>query len=179
MPDTATLRTFRSRILLQIAIPLISIMTVISGITGWYNYQEEEKAFFADLAEKADFAAKRLEFELSLAQRDSQTLAYSLGNLESFERLQQADNLYQLLRDRLQRNPNFYGSAIAFQPGFLPGQKRFAPYAFRQDLSIATMDIGQEAYDYTSGEWAWWTEALKLADGFWTPLILMRVPVIR
>ena len=104
MPDTATLRTFRSRILLQIAIPLISIMTVISGITGWYNYQEEEKAFFADLAEKADFAAKRLEFELSLAQRDSQTLAYSLGNLESFERLQQADNLYQLLRDRLRCN---------------------------------------------------------------------------
>ncbi|HDS1201315.1 TPA: PAS domain S-box protein [Shewanella algae] len=168
MPDTATLRTFRSRILLQIAIPLISIMTVISGITGWYNYQEEEKAFFADLAEKADFAAKRLEFELSLAQRDSQTLAYSLGNLESFERLQQADNLYQLLRDRLQRNLNFYGSAIAFQPGFLPGQKRFAPYAFRQDLSIVTMDIGQEAYDYTSGEWDWWTEALKHAEGYWT-----------
>lgn len=169
MPDTATLRTFRSRILLQIAIPLITIMTVVSGVTGWFNYQDEEKAFFTDLAEKADFAAKRLEFELSLAQRDTQTLAFDLGNLESFEHLLQPGNLYHLLTERLHRNPNFYGSAIAFQPGVLDGQKRFAPYAFRQDLSIATMDIGQEAYDYTSGEWAWWTEALKLADGFWTP----------
>ncbi|ABM01155.1 PAS domain S-box protein [Shewanella amazonensis] len=166
--NTEKLSTFRSRILFQIAVPLIIIMTGVSGVTGWLNYKAEEKAFFADLAEKADFAAKRLEFELTLAQQDTQTLAFTLGHLDAKAQLQQAPFLYQLLTDRLARNDSFYGSAVAFVPGFTPGQERFAPYVFRQDLTIATLDIGKEAYDYTNGEWDWWTEALKRPKGYWT-----------
>ncbi|WP_372871197.1 PAS domain S-box protein [Shewanella sp.] len=167
--NTEKLSTFRSRILFQIAVPLIIIMTGVSGVSGWFNYKAAEKAFFIDLAEKSEFAAKRLEFELTLAQQDTQTLAFTLGHLEARQQLQQAPFLYQLLSDRLARNGSFYGSAIAFVPGFLPGQARFAPYVFRQNQSIATLDIGKEAYDYTNGQWDWWTEALERPKGYWTP----------
>ncbi|QSX31754.1 PAS domain S-box protein [Shewanella cyperi] len=166
--DTGKLRSFRSKILSQIAVPLTLIMIVVYGITGWFHYHEKEQQFFTDLSVRADFGAKRLEYILSLAQRDTQTLAYNLGNLEFAATLRDRAELEQMLTRRLERNPEFYGSAIAFRPDFIGTQTRFAPYAFRQDLGIATLDIGKEAYDYTDGSWEWWTGALNSPDGVWT-----------
>ncbi|AZQ11907.1 PAS domain S-box protein [Shewanella khirikhana] len=164
----AKLRTFRSRILLQIALPLIVLMTGVSLVTAWLDYQATKKTFFVDLAEKADFAAKRLEFELTLAQRDTQALAFSLTNLANPDQLTSAPALYRQLAERLRLNSSFYGSAIAFRPEFLPGQRLFAPYVYRQDLELVNKDIGLASYDYTNGDWDWWSEAIVSPNGYWT-----------
>lgn len=168
MPELASFQTFRHRIISHLALPLIIMMTLLCGIAGWINYQEKQQAYFAELRATAHNAAQKLQFSLKLAQADTQTLASSLDNFDGKSRDIQPNYLYAMLTERLERYPQFYGSAIAFRKGFFGHDKRFAPYAFRRDNSIVTMDIGMDAYDYTDGNWAWWSEALKHPNGVWT-----------
>ncbi|KFZ39130.1 histidine kinase [Shewanella mangrovi] len=167
MRDLASFQTFRRRILSQLAIPLIIVMTLIYCIAGWLNYQYQGNTFFSELEEQSEDAAQKLQSELFLAQSNTQTLASSLNNIQ-WQAAQLPNYLYDVLSSRLQRNNGLFGGAIAFKPGMFSAQPRFAPYAYRRDLSIANMDIGQEAYDYSNGEWQWWTEALKHPNGYWT-----------
>ncbi|MBO1271703.1 PAS domain S-box protein [Shewanella sp. 4t3-1-2LB] len=168
MPELATFQTFRHRIISNLALPLIVMMTLLCGIAGWINYQEKQQAYFAELRTTAHNAAQKLQFSLKLAQSDTQTLASSLDNFDDKDRAFPPNYLYAMLTERLERYQQFYGSAIAFRQGFFGDGKRFAPYAYRRDNSIVTMDIGMDAYDYTDGNWAWWSEALKHPKGVWT-----------
>ncbi|MBT1443760.1 PAS domain S-box protein [Shewanella sp. JM162201] len=163
------LKTFKTRILLQIALPLIVLMTALAAVNGWFDYQQTRKDFFADLAEKANYAAGRLESELNFTERDTRTLAFALTNLASTEELQQGDSLYLQLRERMALNPGFYGTAIAFKPDFLPTARLFAPYVFRQNNELIQKDLGRDGYDYSSGKWDWWDKAIDNPEGYWTP----------
>lgn len=48
--DKSKLRTFRSKILSHIALPLILIMTAVYGINAWFNYLSAERKLYDSLA---------------------------------------------------------------------------------------------------------------------------------
>ncbi len=166
--EKSKLHTFRSRILLYIVLPLIVIMAIVYGVNGWLNYKDQKVWLFAELEQKADFVATRMEGLLHAARIDTQALADDLANLVDRDKLRDSRILQQRLARRLQRNPDIFGSAIAFRKDYFPHQSLLAPYAFRENGVIQTMDIGSDGYDYTDGSWSWWTDAIGRAGGFWS-----------
>ncbi|MCH1927832.1 hypothetical protein L6232_23850, partial [Shewanella sp. C31] len=72
-------QSFRRRILSQLAMPLIVVMTVIYCIAGWFNYQSKQQHFFSQLHEQAKDGAERLQAQMQQAQSNTQTLASSLS----------------------------------------------------------------------------------------------------
>ncbi|MCH1918083.1 response regulator [Shewanella sp. A3A] len=167
MRDIASFQSFRRRILSQLAMPLIVVMTVIYCIAGWFNYQSKQQHFFSQLHEQAKDGAERLQAQMQQAQSNTQTLASSLS-FQDWPQQPLPSYLFSILSDRVAGNNALFGSAIAFKTGVFQEAARFAPYAYRHNNSIATLDIGQEGYDYSSGDWEWWTEALKRPKGYWS-----------
>ncbi|MCL1057443.1 PAS domain S-box protein [Shewanella gelidimarina] len=166
--DMSRLRTFRSRILSQIALPLIAIMAVVFSINGWFNYQAEEKYIYDDLEKKAENIARRIQFFLLSAQNDTRSIADLLGEGNTTSLFNNEDKLKLLLTRRLDRHPDFYGSAIAFQKGSIGERELFAPYAYREKGKINIIDIGIDGYDYTDGSWEWWSKAINNVNGYWS-----------
>lgn len=76
------------------------------------------------------------------------------------------EDLYALLRRNVSRNALLYGAAIAFEPGAFNGKERFSPYVYDRDFK--QMDIGAEAYDYTNGNWEWYSGVKETRAGLWT-----------
>ena len=166
--DKSKQHTFRSRILLYIVLPLIGIMAVVYGVNGWLNYQDQKRWLFAELEQKADFVATRMDSLLHVSQSDTQALADSLSNLASTRTLSDRQLLQQRLVGRLQRNPDFFGSAIAFKKHKFKPDTLTAPYAYRDNGVVKTIDIGVDGYDYTNGNWSWWNDAIGQPSGVWS-----------
>ncbi len=78
------------------------------------------------------------------------------------------DQLYQLVQNLLEMNPNIIGSAIAFEPNYYPEQGiQFSPYAYRHlDGTIKTKQLGTEDYDYHSMDWYQIPKLLK--KSYWS-----------
>ena len=160
------LRTFRSRILSQIALPLIGIMAIVFSINAWFNYQAEEQYIYDDLTLQADNIARRIEFFLKSAETDTRSIADLLGDSNNNGLYRDEAKLKLLLTRRLDRHPDFYGSAIAFQKS--SSNELFAPYVYRDGKKIKVIDIGSDGYDYTDGNWDWWTKAINNSNGYWS-----------
>lgn len=82
-----------------------------------------------------------------------------------------AEELNELLRDSVARNPFIYGACVAFEPyAFDPGVRLYAPYFFRPraDRVIEHMDVA-DAYDYTDPRWEWFRVPRETGEPFWTP----------
>lgn len=162
------LRTFRSRILSHIAMPLIAIMAIVFSINAWFNYQAEEKYIYDDLAKQADNAARRLHFFLSTAEKDTNAIADLLSEIDNEQLFGDDQKLRQLLTRRLELHSNFYGTAIAFQKDKVQGRDLYAPYAYRDQGNINIIDISVDGYDYTDGQWDWWSKAIDSINGYWS-----------
>ncbi|ASJ97754.1 PAS domain S-box protein [Shewanella marisflavi] len=166
--DMSRLRTFRSRILVQIALPLIAIMAMVFSLYAWFNYQAEEKYLYGDLEKQAEMVARRVHYFLSFAEQDTRTFADLLGQMGHDKLFAEDAELKLLLTRRLERQTDFYASAIAFRPELTDNQKPYAPYVYRDQAGIKMLDIGADSYDYTDGQWAWWSEAIDNIDGYWS-----------
>lgn len=166
--DRSKLRTFRSRILSHIALPLILIMTGVYGVNSWFKYQALEKTLYEKLEQQASHSASRLQLILEHAQANTQGLADFIGFLSNKEGFNDIDNVKQVLMNRLERNPDFFGTAVAFKPDVFPNRKLFSPYVYRAGEALHYLDIGAEGYDYTDGSWDWWTNAINQANGYWS-----------
>lgn len=117
--------------------------------------------------------------------------------------------IYELLRDNVQRNDLVYGSCIGFEPGAFrrkdegvassipeaprersqPGPGKFAPYVYRGPSGIERLDIAQ-VYDYSDGSWEWydtprWTQSDHWTDPYFdkdagnVPMITFSAPIKR
>ncbi|MCL1139992.1 PAS domain S-box protein [Shewanella pneumatophori] len=163
------LRTFRSRILAQIALPLIAIMAMVFGANAWLNYQSEKQDIYDQLAQGADNAALHLQYLLESAETDTRSTADLLTEASHQGMLPDEERLKLLLIRRLERHEDFYGNTIAFRENVVANKSTFAPYAYRDGSKILTLDIGSEGYNYANGEWDWWSQAINNDNGYWTP----------
>ena len=153
-------RTFRSKILSHIALPLILIMAGVYAVNAWFSYLSTEKRLYHSLTQEVGHSAYRLQRLLEYAQANTQGLADFIGFLSSKEDINDAEKLKHVLINRLQRNPDFFGSAVAFKPNTFTTRKLFSPYVYRDGLDnseLHYLDIGVEGYDYTDGTWDWWS----------------------
>ncbi|MCU7985262.1 PAS domain S-box protein [Shewanella sp. SW24] len=169
--EKSKLRTFRSRILSHIALPLILIMASVYGVNAWFSYISTENRLYHSLTQEASHSASRLQFLLEHAQANTQGLADFIGFLSSKEDMNDTESVKSVLMNRVKRNPDFFGSAVAFKPNTFPNRKLFSPYVYRDTSGgndLHYLDIGAEGYDYTDGTWDWWSKAINQANGYWS-----------
>ncbi|MCT7947112.1 PAS domain S-box protein [Shewanella septentrionalis] len=169
--DKSKLRTFRSRILSHIALPLVLIMASVYAVNAWFSYLSTENRLYHSLTQEASHSASRLQLLLEHAQANTQGLADFIGFLSSKEDMNDTESVKSVLMNRLKRNPDFFGSAVAFKPNTFPNRKLFSPYVYRDTSGsddLHYIDIGAEGYDYTDGTWDWWNNAINQAAGYWS-----------
>ena len=166
--ENRKLRTFRSRILSHIALPLILVMTGVYGINTWMNYVASEQRLYDQLTLDATHSASRLKQILENAQSSTQGLGDFLAYSTYAQTRVDHERLKLILMHRLERNSDFFGSAIAYRPNYFPDSKLFAPYVYRDNHDLKYLDIGKDGYDYTDGNWSWWSQAIEQSIGYWT-----------
>ncbi|MDP8298545.1 MAG: SpoIIE family protein phosphatase [Candidatus Tantalella remota] len=77
------------------------------------------------------------------------------------------DDIIGLLRMVLEKNPEIYGSAIAFEPyAFDKDQVYYSPYACRKNGTIEFTDLGTDEYAYP--KWGWYKTPKKLDRPVWS-----------
>ena len=97
--------------------------------------------------------------------RIADTTANLLGQEEEFLK----DELYGLLYSNVAENPLVYGAAIAFTPfSFNADQRLFSPYVYGEGTDLTSIDIGMDSYDYTNGDWEWYSGVLNSGEAHWT-----------
>ncbi|MGI2258839.1 response regulator [Shewanella sp. GXUN23E] len=146
------------------------LIILFYALMAWYQYNQVSEQVFTSLTQQAERAAMRMDFLLSRAQRSTEGIADILNSLDDDDRLFTGKALPDLLYERLRRNPDFFGNAIAFEPQSVPGLTRYAPYVYRTPEGLRSLDIAKESYDYADGNWAWWEVPTQTGKGYWSPI---------
>ena len=91
----------------------------------------------------------RVESVLSATQKVPQGLATVIERTTY-----DADELREILRLFVERNPEVYGATIAFEPyAFDPHQEQFAPYFYRRGGEIHYASLAEPSYRYPEQDW--------------------------
>ena len=157
--------TIRRKLVLFLVVPILVIFGVV---IGWglvsvekRSVQEVEK----HTAELAAHYASELDGRFDAAAQIARSTAIFLAADDRMT----ADDLFTLLRSNVETNPLVFGAAIAFAPGKSPnGQTLYSPYVYRDNGGLAAIDIAAESYDYTSGDWEWWSAPVAAGKAMWT-----------
>ncbi len=157
--------SIRWKLIISIVFPLV----FISGIVMWialsmiYSYSKER--LHEQAMEQARHYAARFDGQFqTVAQVARSTAAF----LETQQQVTE-QQLYDLLRSNVNQNPLIYGSAIAFKPfAFNRDKELFSPYVYRSESGLNAIDIGAESYNYTDGQWEWYTRTINEEQAIWT-----------
>ena len=77
------------------------------------------------------------------------------------------DSLWVLVNRIVDCNPYVYGSAIALVENYYPDRgSLFAPYAYRNDERIDTVQLGTDSYRYPEKKWFY--RPIEQGDGYWS-----------
>jgi len=64
------------------------------------------------------------------------------------------ESLVKILRQEVEINPEIYGAALAFEPGFFKeNDKYYMPYIYRNQGKLELKYLGDEQYDYFTMDW--------------------------
>lgn len=156
--------SLRTRYLLTVLIPVALIYTLLLGIEGYFLVQNTLSEKRDDLLLLSRQYADHFDgYFRQCSQSGDTTAAYLSHGPEPSEH-----SLYSLLDARVSNTSFIYGSAVAVEPGRFEGRERFAPYVFRSPDGIKHMDIGVDGYDYTNGDWEWWSIPKATGKSSWT-----------
>lgn len=118
-----------------------------------YNYLFSRRIIVKNLEENARNLAlatvNRIETVLRSMEKVSENLAYFLENSSDSK-----NELLDLIRSVVEKNPEIYGSTIAFEPyAFDKNSLYFAPYFYKGDGKIKFTYLGGESYRYFYWDW--------------------------
>lgn len=86
-----------------------------------------------------------------------------LLEMQNFSR----DEIFQYIKKLVQKNPEIYGMAVAFEPyAYDKKSYYFCPYAFEVDTEIKTTYLGGKQYDYFNMQW--YQSPKELGKPIWT-----------
>ncbi len=157
--------SIRWKLIVAIAGPLLVISTTVIGITIYWLRSEATARLRSDVEGVTASIAGEFNGTLDLVAQVARNTAATLTIATELT----DEQLYAMVEANVRQNPLIYGSCIAFAPEFAGDDRRlFAPYACREGDSIVQIDIGREAYDYTNGQWQWYTEPATLGQPVWT-----------
>jgi sigma-B regulation protein RsbU (phosphoserine phosphatase) len=156
----------RLSIAARLAALILACATVILVFVVGYAYMVSRDTI-VDLARKngdalAQATANRINAEFLATAKVTNTVAATLEDADLSHRF-----LLDLGRRILFSNPGIFGTAVAFEPdAFERGTKYFAPYSFRKDFTITSVNLGGDDYNYFAKDW--YQLARELNRPVWT-----------
>jgi PAS domain S-box-containing protein len=157
-------RSIRTKITFLVAIPVVLAFALVLGyefLEGNREYSEQSERHLQELVRHY---AREIDGRLREAAEVAETTRDFLELLPDPPK----ETIYAQLRRNVENNPLVFGSAVAFAPAAFAGRERFAPYVFRGPNGIEEIDIGDEAYDYASGRWEWYSAPEATLGPLWT-----------
>jgi phosphoserine phosphatase RsbU/P len=157
--------SIRWKLIISIVLPLVLISVVVMWFTLKILYINAKTQLHKQATDIAQNHAAKLDGKFqALAQIARSTAAY----LEVAPDLNE-QQLYELLRANVAQNPLAYGSAIAFETNqYKEGTALFAPYVYRDGETTRAIDIATESYDYSNGNWEWYSRPRLFGRPIWT-----------
>lgn len=152
------------RLLLAVTLPVIAV----SVFALWQVRASLAESALLQLKGQLLQLAQRYAAEVSTQLEKAVTITSATAKTLAINPTTDADRLYALLENNLDSLSIVYGSAVAFEPGQIPGKRLFSPYVYRSATGKARMDIAVEAYDYTQPQWEWWNAPRNLRRPIWT-----------
>jgi len=96
-------------------------------------------------------------------------IATTTANILSLVEEISEEEIYNLLVRNVSDNPLVYGAAIAFEPfAFHEDKRLFSPYVHESADNLEAIDIGEDSYDYTDGNWEWYSAVRESGRAIWT-----------
>lgn len=156
----------------SIAIKLVLVITLCSALifaaTLGYNYYRSRVILVQELEKNARNLAMalvyRVETELVAVARVTEGMARSLENGRFSEQ-----ELLSLIRTTVEKNPEIYGSGVAFEPYvFSAASRLYAPYYYREKGKIAFSRL-EKSYQYVPYlYWDWYQIPRELGKLEWS-----------
>lgn len=195
----------RWKLILAIGCPLVLLLMTL---LVWDYQRLKAVAFESNTRQVTEIALRYAAKYQGRFDKVAQVASTVAAVVSAHEDLTEAE-LYDLLRQNVERNDLVYGSCIGFEPGAFgrrgegavspipqamrpksqPRPGLFAPYVFRSGGGLQRLDIA-EAYDYTDGSWEWYATPRRIQGEWWTdpyfdkdagnvPMVTFSAPVRR
>ena len=137
---------------LRFALSAVAGALLILALIGGVNYYFLKQELLHDATIKAELIEKNAVNEIHniLVQTKTtiDTMKERLEN-EGYEK----ETLDKVIKEGLEEEPYFFGSAMAFEPNVLI-DKMFCPYYYKKDHTIAYKDTSlNKDYNYTAQQW--------------------------
>ena len=168
MPSRSDIKLYLSirwKLILSIILPLIIITAVVMGFTLTRIFEFASVSIREQELGELNLYAQGIgaEFE-GLSQ-----IATTTANILSLDDDVTGEELYDILASNVENNPLVYGAAVAWEPfAWNDDTRLFSPYVFEDGDSLSAIDIGAESYDYTDGNWEWYSGVLEQGQAIWT-----------
>jgi sigma-B regulation protein RsbU (phosphoserine phosphatase) len=161
----ATHLTIRTKMLLLIGLPTLTIYVGVLGLTLQRLRVANRAEMEASITQRAISDAARFD----AAFREIATIAITTARFIEIDPDLPLGNLEELLRSNLRINPAVYGSACAFEPES-PGDDLLCPYVYRRsDGALVTMNIGRDVYDWHADpQWDWYHTPKRTGSPSWS-----------
>ena len=157
--------SIRWRMIFSIVGPLVVISVLVMWLTIGKIFDYSVQQLNEQSIQRAKSYATELDGQFQILAQVAHDTAAVMEVADKFDE----ETLYALLRSNVARNPLIYGSAIAFAPHqYNPDQGLFSPYVYRNGDTLEQIDIGSQAYDYTDGQWEWYSKAKLQGEPVWT-----------
>jgi len=145
---------------------ILTSCTIIFVAIFSYNYGVSRGIIIEKIEENAGnltlSTVSKIETILLPIEKVPEHLAVSLETL-SYDK----DEIDGMLRRIIERNPNIYGTTVAFAPyEFEKDSHLFAPYCYRKDGRATFADLGTDSYNYP--EWDWYKVPKELGRPVWS-----------
>ena len=137
------------KIISRILVSCIALGLIIFSLYYYFTRATIEKATRENAVFLAENSINKIEEIIKPAEMIPGNLAWIIetGSIHN-------DSIFSFLTKLVKNNPAIYASAIAFEPYlFSPGQKFYAPYAFRNGSQIETTILGSADYNYFIMDW--------------------------
>lgn len=158
----------RNSIVIKLVLVITLCSSLIFAVTLGYNYYRSRVILEQELEDNARNLAMslvyRVETELVAVAGVTEGLARSLENGRYSEQ-----ELLSLLQTTVEKNPEIYGSGVAFEPyAFSPAARLYAPYYFREKGRIAFNRL-EKSYQYVPYlYWDWYQIPQELGKLEWS-----------
>ncbi|MFA7254687.1 MAG: SpoIIE family protein phosphatase [Candidatus Omnitrophota bacterium] len=167
--------SIRWKLFIAVSLPLFIVSFLILGMVFYDLRRSAVEGMNHYMEELATLYAEKFDANFSSVVRAAEATAVFLsGEGTASER-----DLYQILRNNVEKNPIIYGSSVAFEENASQtGKKLFAPYVhrgisatltpFQSDgkNSLREEDMAQKNPDYRN--FNWYRAPRKKGGGYWT-----------
>lgn len=137
----------------KLAFLILTSSSLIAGAILVYNYYVSRRMILENIEGSArglaSMTAQKIETVLQSIKEVPETLAETLEQISYDE-----DTLKRLLQSVVEKNPDIYGSTIAFEPqSFNTASLYFAPYYYKSGDDIKFTWLGGDDYRYFLFDW--------------------------